>query len=56
MVREGRKVRASGKRFIDTAESKAEEKVPARRASQSKRDMSDDEDGGYKNDGKRDSK
>lgn len=56
MVREGRKVKASGKRFTDIAESKADEKIPERRASQSKRDMSDDENDGYKNEGKRGSK
>ena len=50
MVREGKKFRASGggKRYSNINEEKAEEKGPDRRASQSKYEVSDYEDDGYK--------
>ena len=49
-MREGKKFRASGagKRYSNINEEKAEEKGPDRRASQSKYEVSDYEDDGYK--------
>ena len=50
MVREGKKFRASGgeKRYSNINEAKAEEKAQDRRSSQSKYEVSDYEDDGYK--------
>lgn len=48
-MREGKKIKAnSGKRYSNINESKAEEKSPDRRASQSKHTISDNEDDSYK--------